>query len=431
MSQPLSAVQKFLNSPLTSSLASIPDIPTDVHGNDCIPNLHPFSPYSQASLSRFPQTLQLNKQFNRNLLPAGPDFATISFQDTLRGPNLPFAMPGQGQRDGFVFYSRTTTCLDMGRGREVNGQTMLVHIPDDPNDLEKLPFEATPLLKHFMTDPAMDPVLSMDRVTRAAARGIHDLGGSEADFWRFLRHVLDGPVRKLPRPRDELANVPDEPARLPLIDPRLLAAIPPTVSVNTASVTPSAQPEASKQGLSKADLDYILRHVSPSDIGTPEPGDSPSMPIDVDAAEGSDSESFSSEDHPIPARLSSHYNLRPTAARLGKALTDVPPAEVTYNTVTHQGVAINKKKLTAGIHKSRRYRPVDLRVTPRAGPHHALALSDRHALDQILDLPVGQWSQAEADSVKAASNALVRASFTGQGFAKFRDIEIVPIEITD
>lgn len=356
-----------------------------------------------------------------------------------------------------VFASRHLSVLDLGRGKEISGFTLLVHIPYVQQDLGKVPFRATPLGTHFMGDPHMNPAHVVETIVTAVEQGMRSQGGTRAQAAEYVQRTLTelGKESGTATSSNSAAPATTTASTSTTVD-SLSSTTDITTAISSAATattkpapieshaaalvsTPTSEqpPSTANDNGTDEDMDLEDGEIASSHHPSPEvsewegSGTESSELTEVDQlidepvgpthpiTKGRDQLML---DYPPPDRLSTHYDLRPTAERLGQSIITAEPT-VLYSTARKTNLRVPRRKLTAGIPKSRRYAPVGSRKSRRSGPHHALALPDRDALDHLLNIPPHLWTVAESNIMKTAANALVRAAYTGQGFAEFRTDE--------
>lgn len=132
----------------------------DVFGSDTIPNLTTSSNATRDYIHNWRKAFLLGTKSQGRLFPQQFDFDLV-VRTPLRLPNLPIVAPAGGADLAFVFASEAGH-MSIG-GQIVPGSTFIIHVPLVPDAHRLSPYQAPPILSHFMQDPNEYPMFSINQ----------------------------------------------------------------------------------------------------------------------------------------------------------------------------------------------------------------------------------------------------------------------------
>ena len=131
-----------------------------------------------------------------------------------------------------------------------------------------------------------------------------------------------------------------------------------------------------------------------------------------DDADMLDDGEYETSDESPPAGKA--YDLRPRPGRSSSVgRLPVPSTSSTQPRYSSTWLASR-----SGIYNARRRRKLDL-GHPKASHSHVLPTSTRDRLNEILDLPVWSWTDAEANMVSSVANTFTKSAVTGKGYGEY------------
>lgn len=376
---------------------SIPPMPTtDKTGSSHIPFTHPESVFTKDILTGWLKALVHSQPFSDNtLFHPGAPFSMETSQDSIQLPTIPVA--GKGERKKALVFALNDQTLNFpGEKVTSRGKGLVLHIPDHDHILSRFPFQATEDFGPFMratTKPSLDWVNTTVKDMEFRARYPFPTDHTQTPS---PSHSYPTPA---PTPAPEPSPFSTMPALIPAIG--MISADEPSALTSDYDnddddlYYPTAdefQPETSP-----------LTEIVDMDI-SPDPTPAP--------------ETFGParllEKFPIPSRLVSHYNLRPTTRRLSS-----PPIATLPDPIVK---SLHKTDLRSGkssgrISKSRKGKS-KVKFS-HISIHHAIEGPVKARLDHILDLPVHKWNNADNGVVTEVAGSLFRAIQTRKGYGDF------------
>lgn len=393
-------------------------LPKDSYGSDVIPGLLPNSLFSTDIMLRWSSALSSNIQLQEKVFERYPDLCFAEL-DAVRLPNLPVSLGSGIAGMGMVFGSYYNT-LYLGDGVDIPGNTFIIHVPAHESDHAKAPFIATPLYSAVMTSPEVPSTLELIRQVNIAERKAAAKKQEEATskFFRTTLNQASTPVDPDVQPVDPRPPLPTPASDAPKAPPKVLTIATHATALPSISLAPDLEGPhdvylADEIMMDSDSVERALERDPTSPLSsapsTPIPPLEPLEPLShLPSLPYIPPPAFATQANATAPRLVNRYNLRSSTRR--PCLKETPS----------RPKRSQPRKVSSGITKARARRSTTRPPSPpHASTSHAIAEDDRERLDQVLDLPVTNWTNSEATMVKGVSNALARASVERVGFGEY------------